>query len=205
MMLTPSMLPAEWFITIFIKKLGVAGCLMFLIVVMTLIRIDGEVLMDFRKMSAKALNWDIYLTMCFVIPFAGIFTSDETGVKAFIVGIVSPLLSNVSPFVFVVLAMFLATVLTNFANNMVIAVVFATLIFTLAGGLGLEVMPLIAVLIICSSLALATPAACPNAAMMFANSKWCRRKDLYKYGAITVLIMFVLVLSAGYFWANSIF
>ena len=105
---------------------------------------------------------------------------------------------------FVVIAMLIAVVLTNFANNMVIAAVFATLIFTIGGNLGLEILPLIGVLVMCSSLSMATPAACPQAALLFANP-WVKQTDLYKYCFIIIAAMFVLTLSVGLFWANIIF
>lgn len=90
---------------------------------------------------AGQINWDMFMIMCFVIPFASIFTSDSTGVKAFMVETMQPILGGRSPIVFIILALIIATVLTNIANNMVVGAVFATLIFTIGGGMGLDVMP----------------------------------------------------------------
>ncbi len=205
MMIAPSLLPETFFLTIIINKLGIAGCVMLLVIVMCLLRFDGQPMMDFRKMAAQGINWDMYVTMCFVIPFAGIFTSDPTGIKPFMVELVRPVLSGLSPTVFIIITMFLATLITNLANNMVVAAVFATMIFTLGSGLGLSILPLIAVLILCANLSILTPAASPLAAMMFANTQWCRAKDLYKYCAVTVAIAFVLTMAFGLFWANIIY
>lgn len=88
---------------------------------------------------------------------------------------------------------------------MVVGAVFATLIFTIGGGMGLDVMPVIAVLVVCANLALVTPAASPLAAMMFANTQWCKTSDLYKYCGLTVIIAFVLTVAAGLVWANVIY
>ena len=52
--------------------------------------------------------------------------------KPFIVEMVQPILSGLSPLAFVVVTMLIATILTNFANNMVVAAGFATLIFSIA-------------------------------------------------------------------------
>ena len=205
MMIAPSLLPKTFFLAIFINKLGIAGCVMLLVILMCLLRFDGQPMMDFHKMAARGINWDMYVTMCFVIPFAGIFTSDATGIKPFIVELVKPILSGLSPTVFIILTMLLATLITNVANNMVVAAVFATMIFTLGTDLGLSILPLIAVLILCANLAILTPAASPLAAMMFANTEWCRSKDLYKYCAITIVIAFVLTMAFGMFWANIIY
>ena len=168
------------------------------------IHFDGKPMLDFHKMAGQ-INWDMYVIMCFVIPFASIFTSDATGVKAFMVRMMQPILGGRSPLVFIVLALVIATVLTNIANNMVAGAVFATLIFTIGGGMGIEVMPVIAVLVVCSNLALVTPAASPLAAMMFANSKWCKTSDLYKYCGITIGIALILTIAVGLVWANVIY
>lgn len=205
LMLAPSILPKTWALAIIIKKLGIAGCLFILIILMTLIRFDGQPLLDFKQMAAKGINWDIFLAFCFIIPFTSAFTSDVTGIKPFILECLQPLLSSLSPMGFIIAAMIIATILTNFANNMVITTIFATLIFTIGADLGLEIMPLIAILIICANLSIATPAACPQAAMMFGNKEWCRTKDLYTYSLIFIVIAFVLTLSMGIIWANIIF
>lgn len=205
MMLAPSLFPKTWIITTWINQLGIAGCLFVLIVLMLLIPFDGKPMLDFRLMASKGINWDIYLAFCFIIPFTSAFTAEETGIKQFILELLQPVLSSLPPMAFVVVTMFIATILTNFANNMVVAAVFATLIFSIGTSLGLDALPLIAVLIICANLSIATPAACPQAAMMFGNKEWCRTSDLYKYTLIIVSIGFVFTLSAGMLWAKFIF
>ena len=204
LMIAPSILPDTWTLTWVINQIGIAGCLFALLILMYWIHFDGKPMLDFHKMAGQ-INWDMYVIMCFVIPFASIFTSDATGVKAFMVQMMQPILGGRSPLVFIVLALVIATVLTNIANNMVVGAVFATLIFTIGGGMGIEVMPVIAVLVVCSNLALVTPAASPLAAMMFANSKWCKTSDLYKYCGITVVIALVLTIAVGLIWANVVY
>lgn len=205
MMISSSLLPQTWLFTICIDKMGIAGCLFLLIVLMMIVPVEGQPLLNFKKMAAQGINWDIYLAFCFIIPFTSAFTSDATGIKAFVLELLQPILSNLSPISFIIITMLVATLLTNFANNMVIAAVFTTLIFSIGNNLGLDILPLIAVLIVCSNLSFATPAACPQAAMMFGNREWCRTKDLYKYCFIIIIIAFVLTLSVGLFWANIIF
>ena len=205
MMIAPSLLPADFFLTIFIDKLGIAGCVMLLIIIMMLLPVEGKPMLDFKKMAAQGINWDVYLAFCFIIPFAAVFTSDVTGVKDFVLEFLQPILSTLSPVGFIVVAMFLAVVLTNLANNMVISIVFATLIFTIGSDMGLEIMPLIAILLVCTNFFFVTPAACPQAAMMFGLKEWCRTKDLYKYCAISAVLIFVMILVVGMLWAKIVF
>ena len=71
--------------------------------------------------------------------------------------------------------------------------------------MGLEIAPIIAVLVVCVNLALATPAASPVVAMCFANKTWCKASDLYKYGIVTVLFGFVFAVAIGLLWAGIVY
>lgn len=154
----------------------------------------------------KHISWEVMLTFGFIIPFTGIFTGETTGIKECIVQMLQPILAGMPPIVFLAMTLLIATVLTNVANNMVVGAVFATLIFAIAMGImGMEVTPMIAVLIVCCNLALATPAASPTAAMCFSNSKWCKAGDLYKYGWLTVLLGFVFTAVVGLAWAFIVY
>ena len=203
-MIAPSILPKNWFLAIIISRLGNAGCLFVLLILMHWVKLEGKPLIDMHKM-ARHIQWDMFIIMCFVIPFASIFTSDATGIKPFIVQSMQPILVGRSPIIFIVLTLFIATLLTNFANNMVVGAVFATLIFTIGMGVGLDVAPIIAVLVVCVNLALATPAASPLAAMMFANTNWCKANELYKYGILIVALGFIFTICVGLLWAQVIY
>lgn len=204
MMIAPSILPKQWLLANIINQLGIVGCLFLLLIIMHWVKIDGVVLLNFHTM-AKHISWDMFMVMCFVIPFASIFTGDATGIKESIIQVMHPLLAGHSPMIFIILTLFIATILTNVANNMVVGAVFATLIFTIGGTMNINIEPIIAVLIVCCNLALATPAAAPTTAMAFANTKWCRPTDLYKYGIFTVLLGFMFASCLGLLWATIIY
>lgn len=204
LMVSPNLLPETFFLARLINKLGNVGCLFGLLVVMHWIKFNGEPMADFAKLG-KHISWDIYLVMAFVIPFASLFTSEVTGIKTFIIALMKPLLVGRSELVFMVISLALATILTNFANNMVVGAIFATLIVTIGGGMGIDVAPVIAVLCICINLAMVTPAASPAAAMAFANTNWCKAADVYKYSIVLVIVILVLLIPIGLFWASIIY
>lgn len=207
LMIAPSILPKDWLLYQIIHRLGIAGCLIILVVLMTIIHYKGEPLIDFTKMSAQSINWGIFAAMAFVLPFANLYTSDATGVKAFILQTIQPVLSGLSPMVFLIVVMVIGLLLTNFMNNMVVGALLTTVIYSLIVemGLDMDIAPILALLIICASLAIATPAACPNAAIMFANKEWVRTKDLYKYCIITVILLFIFTMTVGLLWANIVY
>lgn len=97
------------------------------------------------------------------------------------------------------------TILTNVCNNMVIGAIFATLIITIGGGMGMNVAPIIAILVVAVNLAFATPAACPNMAMTFAMKDWIRPANLYKYATLTVLLCLIFTLVVALPWANVVY
>lgn len=204
MMIAPSIFPENWLLTKVINQLGIVGCLLVLLILMYWIKVDGEPMVDFPVM-AKHIGWEIMLAFGFIIPFTSIFTGDATGIKETIVMALKPMLSGSSPIIFLLLALLLATILTNVANNMVVGAVFATLIYTVGSGMGMDVAPMIAVLVVCCNLALATPAASPVAAMGFANTRWCKASDLYKYGTLTVVLGFLFAVVVGLAWATVVY
>ncbi|MEE0435876.1 MAG: SLC13 family permease [Peptococcaceae bacterium] len=204
MMVAPSILPKEFFLTKAISALGNTGTILILLVLMCLIKFDGEAMADFRKLSGH-VNWGVYLTMCFVIPFASVFTGKGTGIKETIVGVMQPLLVGKSEMVFILLVTGVATILTNVANNMVIGAIFVTLIVTIGGSMGMDVAPIVAILIMCVNLSFITPAASANMAMTFAMKDWVRATDIYKYGTITVVLCLIFTLVIALPWANVIY
>lgn len=204
MMISPSILPEGFFLKSIISALGNSGTIFVLLIAMFWIKFDGEPMANFAKLS-KHVSWDMWITMCFVIPFASVFTSDATGIKHTIVQTMQPILAGKSEMIFIILAVSIATILTNIANNMVIGAIFTTLIVTIGGSMGIEVAPIIAILAVSVNLSLATPAACPNIAMTFALKDWIRPSDLYKYAVITVFLCLVFTLFIALPWANVIY
>ena len=204
MMIATSILPDTFMLAGMINKLGNAGCVFVLLILLSWVKVDGSAMLNFNLMT-KHIKWDILMMMAFVIPFASIFTGEGTGVKECIVALLQPILTGLSPTVFLILTLLLATGLTNIANNMVVGAVFATLIVTIGSSMNLDVAPMVAVLSVCVNLALATPAASPMAAMMFGNKAWMKMTDIYKYGIITLVLGFIFAMCIGLVWATAIY
>lgn len=205
LILAPGFMPKEWLITDMLNRIGVAGIVIALIVLASWIRVDQKPMLDFAKLAAKGINWDIVIIMSIVLPFTSILTADETGIKAFIVTVLKPVLSSMPPLVFMVAVLLIATALTNIANNMVIGAIFVSVILSVADVMGLEALPIIVTLVICVNLAFVTPAASPIAAFVFANTKWVKASDVYKYAGIFIIIAFAVTTVCGLLWGKIIF
>lgn len=204
MIIAPSILPADFLLTRIIDTLGLAGTVFVMLIAMCWVKFNGQPMADFKKLKSH-VNYDIWVMMCFVIPFASIFTGEKTGIKESIIAAMQPILAGKSEMLFIVIVISIATILTNFANNMVVGAVFTTLIVTIGGGMGMSEAPVVAILTVASCLSFATPAACPNMAMTFALKDWVKPTDIYKYATVTVILCLVFTLIIGQIWANLIY
>lgn len=125
-------------------------------------------------------------------------TADATGVKPFLVMLLSPILAGHSLFIFVALLLITAAILTNLANNGVIAIILMSVVVSFTGQMGIDPTGVCILLMLCVQMALVTPAASPFAAILFGNKDWVKPKDIYVYGTISVLICTIVMIIVGY-------
>ncbi len=207
LILAPGFLPQEWLFSRVLNQLGIVGIVITLIVLASWIFSASEKkpMLDFSKMAAQGISWDVVIIMAIIMPFTSILTSDATGIKEFLSEVLAPFLSTMSPLAFMIVGLLIATALTNFANNMVIGVIFVSVFLSVSEMMGLDALPIIVTLIICCNMAFVTPAASPIAAFVFANYQWVKTTDIYKYAGIFICIALIVVIMAGLLWANVIF
>lgn len=205
LVLAPSILPSQLFFIQWLNKLGFSGTTILLLVLLSLIKVDGAPMLTFRTTAGAHISWDILFAFAFIIPFANLLTTDGTGIKEGVIIGVQGILSSLPPIAFLIVVMLFIAILTNFANNVVVAAIFTTLIVSFASQLGLPLLPIIMTSLVAANLSIATPVASPLSAIMFSNKSWCKTKDLYKYCSITFLFLLFVSLIASWLWANIVF
>lgn len=204
-MMLPSLMPSTFFLTQWLNTLGLSGRFAVITIIISIIHVDGKPILDFRQMAANGVMWDAMFLAAFIIPISALLTADATGIKPFLVKVLSPILLGHSNFVFVALVLFLGVILTNFANNGVICIILMSVVVSLSGQLGIDPSALCVLLMLTVQMALVTPAASPFAAILFGNSEWVRAKDIYKYASIAILLCTLVVVTLGYLWSSFIF
>ena len=177
----------------------------FIIALTLLVRIDGKPLLDFKMVAAKGMMWEALILTAAMQPTVNYLTSEATGVKAFLVQLLNPLLGGHSLFVFMVLIIILAVIVTNMANNVVTGIMFIPIVVSFAQVYNTDPLPMIILLITAVHMAILTPASCPFAALLFSNTGWVKAKDIYKYGSITIILMVLILCTFGYIWAYILF
>ena len=145
------------------------------------------------------------LLFIIILPLSNLLMGEDTGIKPFMVNALLPIFSNISPLVFMFIALFLPIIITNFANNIVTAMIFIQIICSIADTLNVNITPMILTSMIGANLAFYTPAASASAALVLGNTEWIRPSDIYTLGGVMILLLAVVVIVFGLFWRNIIF
>lgn len=179
-MIIPSVLPKTWAITQLFSKAGIVGVAVILTVaILILCKEDGEPFAKFGSL-VSGVNWDMVCLTGGIMVIAAALISGGTGVIAFLSAIVIPLLSKMSLVGFVVAVCVFMCVISQFSMNMVLQMVFAPILAPILMAAGYN--PMIAVMAVYfgTQWAYLAPSGSMMAAMVFGNTEWVSKKQLYK-------------------------
>lgn len=165
---------------------------------MNFIHVDGAPILSWDE-AVKGVNWPTVIFIASIMGFGSFMGNAEIGLPAWLSGVLSPLLTDVSPMMFLLAMVFIVNVLTNFCSNSVaLAVVFAVALpisMTVYRG-ALDPM-LVAILVTSSSQnGWATAPATPTAAVAYASG-WGNPKAIARWGLLFMLIQIVICLVLG--------
>ena len=132
-------------------------------------------------------------------------TSKETGVTQFINQLLAPVLSNTSPYIFLVLITVTSIILTNFINNSVVGIMMLTILFSFGDGLGVNSTVGFILISYASCLGFMLPSASPSAALLYGNRDWLDSKSIIKMALIVMLMMGLIFSLIGIPLGNIIF
>lgn len=205
LLLVPSVLPQTFFLAALLKKLDAVGTAMLLVVVMCALKVDGKPILNFKEVCSKGMQWDVLMLTAVVMPLSSVLTADETGVTDFLLKVLSPLFEGRSAITFLMIAVFSAVIITNFAVNNVVGAILLPVFYPFALQLGIAPLALTSLLVFTCHFALLTPAASPMAALLHGNTQWCRTSDIYKYGFLIVISSMIVAWVAGIPYALFLF
>lgn len=201
----PSILPEGTAVKALLDAMGSSGTIMVILALMTIWQYQGKPLIHFGQAAAKGVGWDTIIITVTILPVCNILTADVTGIKAFLVACLGPLLAGQSALVFSVIIIAIAILATNLLNNAVVGIILLSITFSLSATIPINSIAIAALIIFCAHIAIVTPAASIYGALLYSNSDWMKPSDGYKYGFITVLMTLVLTATIGLAWANFIF
>lgn len=204
-LMAPSLMPKTWAITVALTKMGSAGIIMVVVMLMMCIRVEGRSLLDFPKMAANGILWDPIILTAAALPVCNAMLADEAGIKDLLLSSLGPIFVGKSILIFAFLFFTLSLLLTNFANNGMTGMIFVSVMLALAGTLGVNAAAMTVLLVFIVHVAIITPAACPMAALMFSNEEWIKKNEILKYGILTLCWTVFVVMVIGMPMANMLF
>lgn len=180
---------AEW-----MTNLGSAAPAMVAVGVLAFIHYDGKPMLDIKD-CCRRLPWGNVFMMATVMGMGFVFGLESVGVTSWLMKVVSPIMSGLSPNLFVLAVIVFITILTDFISNTLSASMYAVIVpiaLTVPG-----VNPIVVALLIaagCNS-SFTFPSGCP-AASLASGGGWTRVSFQIRYGFIVntwMIIMYYLL------------
>lgn len=204
LLVLPNFLPDNWKLTVILSTLGTGGCILLALFLMSIVPVNGKPLMDIGTV-AKDVNWGMIFLTAYFSPIASILTSDEVGIKATLSSALEPILEGLSPVIIVIILALVAIILTNFLNNMVVAIVLISTLTILADYLSsFNMLALMMIILFACNLAYVLPSGCPTNAFCYSQTELITFKGQFIHAIITAVIMLILTLSVGFLWFSLV-
>lgn len=198
-----ALIPGMEGIAAWMTSLGSAAPAMVAVGVLAFIHYDGKPMLDTRE-CCKRLPWGNVFMMATVMGMGFVFGLDTVGVTAWLMNVVSPVMSGLSPNMFVFAVIVFITVMTDFVSNTLSASMYAVIIPIALTVPGLN--PIVVALLIaaaCNS-SFTFPSGCP-AASLASGGGWTRVSFQIRYGFMVNTWMILMYYFLAYPMLQKLF
>lgn len=164
--------------------------------VLCMIKYEDKPMLDYKD-CCRRIPWGSVFMMTAVMGTAYIFGLEECGITQWLTNSLTPIMSGVSPTVFVIIVILFINIMTNCVSNTLTSSMYAVIMPIAAAVAGLN--PIAVALLIaagCNS-AYALPSSCP-AAGLASGAGWTRVGFQIKYGALLMVWTMVCYLCIAY-------
>lgn len=197
LVLLPSILPQSIGAIALLAKMGPLGVVILFVVALSLFRLEGKPIMDFKEIAGKYIIWDVYFLVCMAMVISGAMTADVTGITGFLQKSLDPILGGHSPFMFTLILVVFCVSITQFANNGVMGVLLMPVIKVFVEQSGGNFEAVAALVVFALHVAILTPAASPYAAILYGNKDWVSQKEVAGYGLVICVMAIFLYTAIG--------
>lgn len=195
LLLMPGLVPTSNVFGYILSRVQAPGILIAAFAFLSFLKVDGEPMLDFNKTSGH-ISWNLFFVIATAMAVSNAITAEGTGVQPFLLEILSPLTTNLSPFLFVVFLALLSVVLTNIFNNIVICMIMLSILSAYATEFPVNEPVVLTILIYCACLGYMLPSSSVSGATLHGND-WLTAKEIYKYLAPSLLVITLIVVFVG--------
>ena len=204
-MLLPTVAPADWGLTVFLKTIGTNGILMLYIALYVFFNFKDGI--GFKVIMSRDMAWPALSLVASALTIAGAFKDESTGIIAWIGQIVAPIVEGKSVVVFILIIILLTTIMTNIANNMATLAIFTPLAYTvgISTGANIQMLAVMLCVLMTGAIGLATPPASSTTAYMAGEKEWVPGNSVFKYGVIFCIFNMIIVFVFGFGLGSILF
>ncbi len=180
-------------------QIGVVGLMVLLWIFVIAFRMkNGKPVLDMKE-AAGSFQWDMLMLIAVALLISSVLTSEETGISAWLSGVLIPVFAGKSQFLFLFILALVTIILTNVGNNIAVCFVMINIVCAMYNN-GFDVNITAAALIIAVSsvfTAFLTPAASLPGALLHA-SPCLTAQSIYKWTCVlmlygTLLLMIIVI------------
>ncbi len=153
---------------VILNDIGVYGVYVATLALMIIIHVENKPLLDL-KTAANGVVWEFILLYAVAMLISSLLTDQSTGISAYVVRFITPILSGLGIYGFLLLLAFVTLILTNVGNNVVVIFTMVSVVSMMVGQ-GLPINGALAVSVVLWTglvTGYLTPAASVSAAMIF--------------------------------------
>ena len=195
-MFSPVFLPKSWAITQCINSMGLLGITTVALMLLALVkRDDGKPVLKLADCHAS-IPWDIVWLICATTPLANAMEAEESGLMATIAEAVTPILTSMSPTLFIVVVLLVLGTLTQVTHNLVLGAMFIPFLTQILMQMGGNTPLLFMASLIILNCAYVTPAASMQSALVHGH-ELIGRKAAYTWGLITLVATWLILIVIG--------
>lgn len=195
--LAPSFFPAHWAITQFFSQFTITSLTAGVLSIIAMISLATGDWFNFSTNIKSGVDWSTLIMLVGSMPAAAIMQSPESGVTTLVNQAMIHLLGNFSPLVIGIVFIIFATLVTQFAHNVVMCIVLAPILGNLALTLGFNPLPIGIFLAFGANIGMATPGASAWGAMIFGQREWIPAKYAFSYTATACIIALITICCIG--------
>ncbi len=185
--------------------LGLFGISMCSVVVLLFLKNEqGEPLFDFNDCAGMGMAWAPFFLAAFIVPFSSFMTGGDTGISATLASLMNPLFA-LSPIAFLILMYLCVNIITNFAQNTVVIIIFLPLFMTYGQATGFHMEGFYILLFLLAQMALSTPGSSTPCGIVYSATDLVDVKMVLQMALKVLPILFLALMLVGLPWTFILF
>lgn len=197
-MVVPMLLPDGSSIKTFMSGFGTAGLFAALVVIMSLVTVDGERFITIEgALQDGAVHWSIYFIMGSAIALGNLLVSEEAGIATLLQQFLNGITGDMSLYVLATVLLIALLILTNCITNIVAAQLVIPIVTMVFMSKGVNPGLVVGMMAIVFDYGLVLPSGSPLGAFMHGNSEWMTSGQVYKYASISVITVALSIAVIG--------